>query len=57
MGSRLSKAMSWARTCLRMVSLKNEPPLVVASLAMIMQVTPRIVPMPVTMPAAGTALP
>ena len=34
-----------------MVSLKNDPPLVVASLAMIMQITPRMVPMPVTMPA------
>ena len=39
-----------------MVSLKNEPPLVVASLAMIMQITPRMVPIPVTMPAPGTAL-
>ncbi len=49
-------AMSWARTCLRMVSLKNEPPFVVASLAMIMQITPRMVPIPVTRPAPGTAL-
>jgi hypothetical protein len=37
--------------------LKNEPPFTVASLAMIMQTTPRIVPMPLTIPAAGTALP
>ncbi len=39
------------------VSAKKEPPFTVASLAMIMQGVSWTMPMPVTMPAAGTSPP
>ena len=53
-GSALSNAIRCARINFLAVCGKNAPAFTVASLAMIMQATPSMLPIPATAPAAGT---